>query len=177
MFFFLRLTQVPNLYCHVNKIVGNPGEVAIVRMANDSKLPGSQRRNYKSSIHACFQIYKYEGCRGLLRGVINSSIRAAVVNGFQLGLYSTAKKKLVKVQPILFKTTSSISTMFCGAMISSFFAVSASMPMDVVKSRFSPYYYQFKAFLCLLLYLFCKYKLKKSCIISPFLTQVNEYVC
>ena len=116
-------------------IIGNPAELALVRMADDSKLPIANRRNYKSSLHACVRVVQEEGTFGLWRGVVNSSLRAAVVNSFQLGIYGPAKSKLVELQPNIFITTSSISTMFVGANISAFFAISASMPLDVVKSR------------------------------------------
>ena len=116
-------------------IVGNPAELVLVRMADDSKLPQKQRRNYKSSIHACIRIVQEEGVKGLGRGMVNSCCRAAVVNAFQLGIYGPTKEQLVILQPSVFTSTSSIPTMFCGALFSAFFAISASMPLDVVKSR------------------------------------------
>ena len=116
-------------------IVGNPAELALVRMADDSKLPLESQRNYKSAVHACVRVFQEEGITGLWRGVVNSSLRAAVLNAFQLGIYGPTKMKLVESNPSVFPTTSSISTMFVGANISAFFAVGASMPLDVVKSR------------------------------------------
>jgi hypothetical protein len=68
----------------VGSIFGNPAEVAIVRMCNDSKLPADQRRNYRSSVHAVVRIAREEGARGLMRGVVNSSARAAVLNAVLL---------------------------------------------------------------------------------------------
>lgn len=119
----------------VGSIIGNPAELAIVRMANDSKLPPGQRRNYKSSLHACARIIRKEGFAGLGRGVINSSIRASVLNAFQFGTYSQAKDFFVQRWPYVFTSQTSIPTMFIGSMCSAFFAVGASMPLDVVKSR------------------------------------------
>ena len=49
-------------------IVGNPAEIALVRMSYDSKLPVAARRNYKSSLHACVRIVQEEGVGGLARG-------------------------------------------------------------------------------------------------------------
>ena len=119
----------------VGSIIGNPAEIALVQMGNDSKLPAEARRNYKSSLHACAEIIQKDGFQGLWRGVVNSSMRAAVLNSMQLGLYGPIKSKLVEIQPSVFMKTTSISTMFIGANISAFFAIGASMPMDVVKSR------------------------------------------
>ena len=116
-------------------IIGNPAELALVRMAYDSKLPLDQQRNYKTSLHACARIFHEEGLQGLWRGVINSSLRAAVVNSFQLGIYGPTKQKLVEYQPTIFISTSNLFTMFVGANISAFCAIGASMPFDVVKSR------------------------------------------
>jgi solute carrier family 25 oxoglutarate transporter 11 len=119
----------------MGSVVGNPAELALVRMADDSKLPKEQRRNYQSSLHACVRIVQQEGIPGLWRGVVNSSCRAAVLNSIQLGIYGPTKAKLVETQPHLFQTPTSMTTMFIGANISAFFAVGASMPLDVVKSR------------------------------------------
>jgi solute carrier family 25 oxoglutarate transporter 11 len=119
----------------VGSVVGNPAELAIVRMANDSRLPPTERRNYRSSLHACVRMVQEEGFTGLGRGVVNSSLRAAVLNGFQLGTYSQAKEVLVETSPALFTSPNSIPTMFVGATFSAFLGVGASMPLDVVKSR------------------------------------------
>ena len=43
-------------------IIGNPAELSLVRMGNDSKLPMDQRRNYKSSIHACIEVVEKMPC-------------------------------------------------------------------------------------------------------------------
>jgi len=119
----------------VGSIIGNPAEVAIVRMCNDSKLPPNQRRNYRTSLHAVARIVKEEGLAGLGRGVVNSSARAAVLNAALLSTYSGAKEALVEWNPRIFTSTTSIPTMFVGSLFSTFWAVGAAMPLDVVKSR------------------------------------------
>ena len=48
----------------VGAFVGNPAEVAVVRMCNDSILPQKEQRNYRSSIHAVVQIAREEGVAG-----------------------------------------------------------------------------------------------------------------
>eukprot|EP00750_Incisomonas_marina_P007370 INCI1488.2.p1 GENE.INCI1488.2~~INCI1488.2.p1 ORF type:complete len:255 (+),score=37.50 INCI1488.2:267-1031(+) len=120
----------------VGSVIGNPAEVAIVRMCNDSKLPPEQRRNYRSSVHAVFRIAREEGLAGLSRGVVNSTARAAVLNSVLLATYSQAKEQLVEWQPSIFTSTTSIPTLFFGSLFSAFFGVGAAMPLDVVKSRF-----------------------------------------
>ena len=125
----------------VGSVFGNPAEIAIVRMCNDSKLPPTQQRHYQSSIHAVIRIAQEEGAAGLFRGVVNSSARAAVLNGCLLGTYSQAKEALVDWEPSIFTTTTSVPTMFVGSLFSTFWGVGASMPLDVVKSR---YEFEFK---------------------------------
>jgi hypothetical protein len=85
--------------------------------------------------------------RGPLPSTIVSSNKIAAIifpllynrcGGFVGGVgrrYSQAKEGLVAWAPSVFASTSSISTMFCGSLASSFWAVGASMPLDVVKSR------------------------------------------
>jgi len=119
----------------VGSFIANPVEIAIVQMANDSKLPRELRRNDASSVHAIYRIATTEGVRGLMRGVVNSCLRAAVLNGASLGTYSQTKEFLVEAAPNVFPTTTSISTLFCGSVFSAFWAIGASMPLDVVKSR------------------------------------------
>ncbi|KAG6742617.1 hypothetical protein POTOM_053538 [Populus tomentosa] len=47
----------------VGAAVGNPADVAMVRMQADGRLPIEQRRNYKSVVDALSQMSKAGGCR------------------------------------------------------------------------------------------------------------------
>lgn len=51
----------------IGSFVGNPTEVALIRMTSDGRLPVDQRRNYSSVFNAIARIYKEEGVAALWR--------------------------------------------------------------------------------------------------------------
>ncbi|MCI00779.1 mitochondrial-like uncoupling protein 5-like, partial [Trifolium medium] len=52
----------------VGAAIGNPADVAMVRMQADGRLPVAQRRNYKSVVDAITRMAKQEGVTSLWRG-------------------------------------------------------------------------------------------------------------
>ena len=119
----------------VGSFVGNPTEVALVRMADDAKLRGSQKRNYRHVLDCMVRMAQEGGPAKLWKGATVSVTRAAVLNAFQLGFFSQAKQELHARFPAAFPEVNALQTIFCGAMLSSSLAITASMPFDVVKSR------------------------------------------
>ena len=117
--------------------IGNPAEVALVRMAADSKAPIAERRNYKNGLDCITRVFREEGVGALYRGVGATVVRAMLLNSCQLGIYSEAKETLIKNTPLTDgpDTISKLSLQFTGSIISSFFAALASTPADVIKSR------------------------------------------
>ncbi|CAH0387866.1 unnamed protein product [Bemisia tabaci] len=111
--------------------VGNPAELALVRMTADGRLPAAERRNYRSVFHALIKIITEEGVLTLWRGAIPTMGRAMVVNGAQLASYSQAKEILLGTG--YFKEN--ITLHFTGSMISGLISTAASMPVDIVKTR------------------------------------------
>lgn len=59
----------------VGAVVGNPAEVALVRMTADGRLPLADRRNYSNAIEALIRIAREEGVRVLWRGTQPTVIR------------------------------------------------------------------------------------------------------
>jgi solute carrier family 25 (mitochondrial dicarboxylate transporter), member 10 len=49
----------------IGALIGNPADIANVRMQNDSSLTPSSRRNYRSVIDALFKIQTEEGVRAI----------------------------------------------------------------------------------------------------------------
>ena len=72
-------------------IIGNPADVAIVRMTVDSKLPVEQRRGYSSVFNAWARIVKEEGLATLWVGCRPTVARAMVVNSCQLSFNTQAR--------------------------------------------------------------------------------------
>ena len=64
----------------IGSIVGNPADLALIRMQNDTALPAAERRNYKNVVDAFSRIVKEEGVAALWRGCIPTVIRAMSLN-------------------------------------------------------------------------------------------------
>lgn len=112
-------------------LVGNPAEVALVRMTADSKLPLDQRRNYTNVFNAMSRIVKEESVGTLWRGIGPHINRAAALSAAQLATFGQASDSLKKhagmEQGVLLTFTASLfSGMACTV---------ASCPMDVLKTR------------------------------------------
>ncbi|VDM57128.1 unnamed protein product [Angiostrongylus costaricensis] len=76
-------------------VVGNPAELALIRMTSDGRLPPEQRRNYKNVFDALFRVVKEEGALTLWRGCGPTVMRGVVVNASQLSTYSQSKQALL----------------------------------------------------------------------------------
>lgn len=113
----------------VGALVGNPAEVALVRMTADGRLPFEQRRNYTNVFNALSRMIKEEGLLTLMRGTSATAARAAVLNAAQLGTYAQAREALLP------KMGDGIPLHFCASMIAGFLATSASLPFDKVKTK------------------------------------------
>lgn len=112
-------------------VVGNPMELALIRMTADGRLPVEERRNYKNVFDALIRVVREEGVLTLWRGCTPTVIRAMVVNAAQLATYSQAKQQLIAAADF----QEGIPLHFCASMISGFATTVASMPVDIVKTR------------------------------------------
>ncbi|KAI1727396.1 mitochondrial carrier protein [Ditylenchus destructor] len=115
----------------VGAFVGNPTEVALIRMTSDGRLPVDERRNYKNVFNALSRIVKEEGVLALWRGSAPTIARAIVVNAAQLSTYSNSKKYLISRNYV----NEGHLCNFYAAMISGLATTTASMPADIVKTR------------------------------------------
>ncbi|XP_045537078.1 mitochondrial 2-oxoglutarate/malate carrier protein [Papilio machaon] len=113
----------------VGAVVGNPAEIALIRMTADGQMPPEKRRNYKNVIDAIFRIVREEGPMALFRGVASTVTRSAIVNAAQLGGYAQAREMLLPVMG------EGIGLHFAAAMISGFITTIVYLPVDIVKTR------------------------------------------
>ncbi|KAJ8983339.1 hypothetical protein NQ317_003144 [Molorchus minor] len=111
--------------------VGNPADVALIRMTADGKLPKNERRNYKNVFNALARIIREEGVPTLWKGAIPTMVRAMVTNGAQLGTYSQAKQML----HAQLQLADGILLHFMASMVSGLVTATASLPVDIVKTR------------------------------------------
>lgn len=117
----------------VGAAVGNPADVAMVRMQADGLLPPSERRNYKSVVDALVQMVTNEGLGSLWTGSSLAIQRAMIVTACQLATYDHVKENLVLHAPLL--RGNALALCFVASFSAGFVASLASNPIDVVKTR------------------------------------------
>ncbi|KAL0449438.1 UNVERIFIED_CONTAM: Mitochondrial uncoupling protein 5 [Sesamum latifolium] len=115
----------------VGAAVGNPADVAMVRMQDDGRLPPAQRRNYKSVVDAITQMSKNEGIGSLWRGSSLTVNRAMLVTASQLASYDQFKEIILERD--LMKD--GLGTRVTAGIASQFVAAVVSNPVDVIKTR------------------------------------------
>ncbi|KAL0378987.1 UNVERIFIED_CONTAM: Mitochondrial uncoupling protein 5 [Sesamum radiatum] len=115
----------------VGAAVGNPADVAMVRMQADGRLPPAQRRNYKSVVDAITQMSKNEGIASLWRGSSLTVNRAMLVTASQLASYDQFKEMILERD--LMKD--GLGTHVTASFAAGFVAAVASNPVDVIKTR------------------------------------------
>ncbi|XP_040383741.1 mitochondrial uncoupling protein 5-like [Oryza brachyantha] len=116
----------------VGAAVGNPADVAMVRMQADGRLPAAQRRNYRSVADAIVRMARDEGVCSLWRGSPLTVKRAMIVAASQLATYDQAKEAiLARRGPGADGLATHVAAGFAAGLV----AAAASTPVDVVKTR------------------------------------------
>lgn len=110
-------------------MLGNPADLALIRMQSDGLKPVAQRANYTSVIDALTRIAKTEGVGALWSGAYPTVVRAMALNFGQLAFFSEAKSQL--------KDTSlgPRAQTLAASAVAGFFASFFSLPFDFVKTR------------------------------------------
>ncbi|EIW56191.1 mitochondrial carrier [Trametes versicolor FP-101664 SS1] len=112
-------------------VVGNPGEIIMVRMQGDFAKPPEKRLNYKNCLDGLYRMVRDEGVSSLARGVGPNVFRAILMNASQLASYDFFKAELLKTghfdDNIYVHTTAS----FAAGTV----ATTVCSPADVLKSR------------------------------------------
>jgi solute carrier family 25 oxoglutarate transporter 11 len=111
-------------------MIGNPADLALIRMQSDGLKPVDKRANYRSVIDALTRITKAEGVTALWAGAFPTVVRAMALNFGQLTFFAEAKSQL--------QTRTNLSTRsrtFAASGIAGFFASFLSLPFDFIKTR------------------------------------------
>ncbi|KAG5982650.1 putative mitochondrial 2-oxoglutarate/malate carrier protein [Claviceps digitariae] len=111
-------------------MIGNPADLALIRMQSDGLKPVAERKNYKSVINALSSIAKSEGVGALWAGAAPTVVRAMALNFGQLAFFSEAKVQLNKKTDL-----SARAQTLSASAIAGFFASFFSLPFDFVKTR------------------------------------------
>lgn len=111
-------------------MVGNPADLALIRMQSDGLKPIESRSNYRSVVDALIRITKTEGARTLWNGSLPTVVRAMALNFGQLSFFAESKSQLQA------RTEWSPQTRTLAASaIAGFFASFFSLPFDFIKTR------------------------------------------
>ncbi|KAF2416702.1 mitochondrial 2-oxoglutarate/malate carrier protein-like protein [Tothia fuscella] len=110
-------------------MIGNPADLALIRMQSDGLKPKDKRANYKSVIDALSRISKSEGVTALWAGAYPTVVRAMALNFGQLAFFSEAKTRLSGTS--LSPRTQTLTA----SAVAGFFASFFSLPFDFVKTR------------------------------------------
>jgi solute carrier family 25 oxoglutarate transporter 11 len=113
----------------IGAFVGNPADLALIRMQTDSTLPPDQRRHYKNVVDALTRIVREEGILELWKGVGPTMVRAMALNLGMLGPYDQAKEMLSKVMG------DSLVTNLSASACAGFLAAFLSLPFDNIKTK------------------------------------------
>ncbi|KAJ0233405.1 Mitochondrial uncoupling protein 5 [Hirschfeldia incana] len=115
----------------IGAAVGNPADVAMVRMQADGRLPLADRRNYKSVLDAIAQMVRGEGVTSLWRGSSMTINRAMLVTASQLATYDSVKETILEKGVMRDGLGTHVTSSFAAGFVASV----ASNPVDVIKTR------------------------------------------
>jgi len=126
-----RLVAAGGMAGGIAGLVGNPGEIVMVRLQGDFAKAPEKRFNYKHSIDALFRMIREEGISSLSRGVGPNVFRAILMNASQLASYDFFKAELLKSG--YFKDN--MACHFTASFAAGTVATTVCSPADVLKSR------------------------------------------
>ncbi|KAK2784180.1 putative mitochondrial 2-oxoglutarate/malate carrier protein [Emmonsiellopsis sp. PD_33] len=111
-------------------MIGNPADLALIRMQSDGLKPKESRANYRSVIDALSRISKAEGITALWAGALPTVVRAMALNFGQLTFFAESKSQLQAHTSL-----SAQNRTFAASAIAGFFASFLSLPFDFIKTR------------------------------------------
>jgi len=116
----------------LGSFVGNPCDLALVRMQADAILPPAEQRNYKNVFDAFTRIVKEEGVTSLWKGSLPTMMRACSLNLSMLVTYDECKERITAsakpgTSPFIINASSSMAAAVAVALI--------SLPFDNIKTK------------------------------------------
>ena len=129
---FATLFPAAFLSVSLGAMVGNPADMAPVRMQNDKSLSPHLRQNYRSVLDVWARVARSDGLAGLFRGVVPNSLRAGAMTACQLACYDGFKQALLG-SGLGFRD--GVVTQLAASVLSGLVATTACSPVDVIKTR------------------------------------------
>ncbi|KAJ9112840.1 putative mitochondrial 2-oxoglutarate/malate carrier protein [Naganishia adeliensis] len=115
-------------------MLGNPCDLALIRMQSDGLKSVAERTNYRSVIHALTSIAKSEGVLSLWTGSAPTVARAMALNFGQLAFFSEAKSQLKELEKQGWHSMGVRTQTLAASAAAGFFASFFSLPFDFVKT-------------------------------------------
>merc|ERR1712007_387067 len=109
-------------------IIGNPADLALIRMQADSMLPAAERQGYSNVFTTMGKIVAADGAGGLLAGCGPTASRAMALN-FGMLAFNASGKDLLKSAGV-----TGVPQTLGASAIAGFFASAFSLPFDFVKT-------------------------------------------
>ena len=109
--------------------IGNPFDVALVRMQADGLKPVAERRNYSGVFNAVGRIIKEEGFVSLYWGYKPNLLRAIAMNVGMMATYDQVKEFCTGLMG------TGLHTNMASAASAGFFCAFFSLPFDMIKTR------------------------------------------
>lgn len=116
-------------------IMGNPADLALIRMQSDGMRPLADRKNYTSVLNALKRISAEEGIKSLWNGCLPTVARAMALNFGQLAFYSESKARLAHYdfeKVFGSKKNAEVGRGIAASAVAGFFASFFSLPFDFV---------------------------------------------
>lgn len=110
-------------------VIGNPFDLALVRMQADGCAPAEERRGYRNVGQAVYRIAKEEGVKTLWRGSIPMICRAVAMNVGMLASYDQAKEMLLPY------TGAGVANNMWASAVTSFICSFTALPFDMMKTK------------------------------------------
>ena len=118
----------------IGAAVGNPADLAMVRMQADGRLPPELRRNYRHGGEALMRVVREEGVLALWRGCGPTVNRAMIVTASQMAVYDKTKATILREgKPHGLRDGMMVQT--GASFVAGVVAALTSNPIDLAKSR------------------------------------------
>jgi solute carrier family 25 oxoglutarate transporter 11 len=115
----------------IGAVVGNPADVALVRMQADPGLPLADRRNYKNVFDALSRIVREEGVKSLWKGSLPTLVRGTIINLCMMAPYDEIRERINART----NTVDKMSTRLIASAGAGFLVYALSLPFDNVKTK------------------------------------------
>jgi solute carrier family 25 oxoglutarate transporter 11 len=130
-----RYTLPDRAYVLPAAVLGNPADLALIRMQSDGLKAAHLRSNYKNVFHALSDITAKEGIVSLWTGCAPTVARAMALNFGQLAFFSETKSRLAALEKSGYHSLSANQQILASSAVAGFFASFFSLPFDFVKTR------------------------------------------